>query len=765
MYTRIIILFFSVLCCFGVSLRTFAQIVPFYHDALPESGDLTTDMVSGIHRFLDKKVLAVAHERQARWSFDFSDAGKFDESIASKRALLRKRLGVVDQRIEPLMQSYTATNSDPLAIETSSYHIKAVSWQVLDGLSAQGVLLYPKGRVKGRAVMIPDAGMPPEQLAGIIGDPEQPGFGAARELARQGWLVIIPLLIDLGYEYSGNKVLGLKAALTHREWIYRQAYMLGRHVIGYELQKIFAAIDWLEQQPAENGAPLGVAGYGEGGLLALYAAALETRVSQALVSGYFDKREDLWKTPIYRNVFGVLNDFGDSELAAMCWPRKLVVEHAQVSERSGFGKSASPGIITTPVFETAKREFDRALALVPPSKQHLYWIADGQQAVEKPFSAVAMKKFASLKIMPSKPDEAALPTPPKWLDMALRQEQNVSEMTDLVQRVFQLSEYSRDQTFWSKLKGDYTSQEMTKDTLREELWQQFGKLPIPSADFNTRARLLEKADRWTSYVVKLDVWDDVFTWGILVIPNDIKPGEKRPVMVCQHGLEQSPYYLINRDTSSRQYEYYAAMPLTLAENGYITFMPANPYVGEDHFRLLQRKANPLGLSIFSFIIGQHQRITAWLQAQQFVNGEKIGFFGLSYGGTTALRVPPIVKAYKLSMCIANFNQWVKKSTSIDLPFSYMYNAEYEIQDWDLGHTFDTAEKAALIAPRPFMAQRGSFDPVATDEMANHEYAKLRRHYMLSGLPEDRVKLTYFVGEHVTEVNSALKFIYKYLPLD
>ena len=32
----------------------------------------------------------------------------------------------------------------------------------------------------------------------------------------------------------------------HREWIYRQAYHMGRHVIGYEVQKVLAAVDWIE---------------------------------------------------------------------------------------------------------------------------------------------------------------------------------------------------------------------------------------------------------------------------------------------------------------------------------------------------------------------------------------------------------------------------------------------------------------------------------------------------------------------------------------
>ena len=50
----------------------------------------------------------------------------------------------------------------------------------------------------------------------------------------------------------------------------------------------------------------------------------------------------------------------------------------------------------------------------------------------------------------------------------------------------------------------------------------------------------------------------------------------------------------------------------LVELGYIVYAPQNPYIGKDDFRVLQRKANPLGLSLFSFIIRQHERTVDWL---------------------------------------------------------------------------------------------------------------------------------------------------------
>ena len=67
--------------------------------------------------------------------------------------------------------------------------------------------------------------------------------------------------------------------------------------------------------------PIGVAGYGEGGLIALYSAALDPRIQATLVSGYFQQRDGLWKEPIYRDVWGLLREFGDAEIASLIAPR------------------------------------------------------------------------------------------------------------------------------------------------------------------------------------------------------------------------------------------------------------------------------------------------------------------------------------------------------------------------------------------------------------------------------------------------------------
>src|SRR5262249_51159628 len=149
---------------------------------------------------------------------------------------------------------------------------------------------------------------------------------AARRLVENGCEVILPVTISREKLRTDDKQLQASDQ-THREWIYRQAFHMGRHVIGYEVQTVLAAVDWFQAQHGA-GARVGVCGYAEGGLTAFYAAATDTRIQAALVSGYFDSRQKVWAEPIYRNVWGILREFGDAELAGLILPRTLVIEHS-----------------------------------------------------------------------------------------------------------------------------------------------------------------------------------------------------------------------------------------------------------------------------------------------------------------------------------------------------------------------------------------------------------------------------------------------------
>ncbi len=162
------------------------------------------------------------------------------------------------------------------------------------------------------------------------------------------------------------------------------------------------------------------------------------------------------------------------------------------------------------------------------------------------------------------------------------------------------------------------------------------------------------------------------------------------------------------------------------------------------------------------MVPQHQQILDWLKTLPQVDGNRIAFYGLSYGGKSAMRIPPLVTDYCLSICSADFNEWVRKNASTRLSYSYVWTSEYEIYEWDLGSTFNYAEMAALICPRPFMVERGHFDGVGTDDWVAYEFAKVRHLYQAKLGIGDRAEIEWFVGPHTINGQGTYQFLHRHL---
>jgi dienelactone hydrolase len=755
-----VLLMLSVVSALAAAERTLPGTQPF-----DTTNDLSREMVAGIDKFLMRETAASLAGRSNYWRRDISSAAAYEKSVEENRTRFRTIIGAVDPRVTVTALEFLSTTAHTsLVAETDLYAVHAVRWPVFDGVHGEGLLVRPKATAKARVVALPDADQTPEMLVGLApGIPVHSQF--ARRLAESGCEVLIPTLIDRRDTWSGNARLKRFTNQPHREWIYRQAYEMGRHVIGYEVEKVQAAVDYL----AREGGRVGVIGCGEGGLLALYAAAVDTRIQVAAVSGYLDSRQRVWEEPIYRNVFSLLTEFGDAEIATLIAPRILIVEHSDAPKvdgppapRPGRG-GAAPGRITTPDFNAADGEVRRAQALTRGLKWEIQSIHGNEGSVMPFGSEPFVKTF--LRGLGAAAGPALSPLAERRKDFSPdeRQQRQVEELVEHTQRILRLSESVRNERFWKTLKlGEAEAFKASTIAHRTNFWQNvIGQFPKSTAPANARTRLAYEKDKWIGYDVLLDVYPDVFAWGVLLLPKDLKPGERRPVVVCQHGLEGVPHDTITDDPKSGGYGPYKAFSARLAERGFIVFAPHNPYRGRDAFRVLQRKANPLGKSLFSVIIAQHDRILDWLSEQPFVDPQRIGFYGLSYGGKTAMRVPAVLDRYVLSICSADFNEWILKNVTTESPYSYLFTIEYEMPEWNLGHTFNYAEMAALIAPRPFMVERGHDDGVAPDEWVAYEFAKVRRLYAKLGIPE-KTEIEFFNGPHSINGLGTFKFLHRHL---
>ena len=708
-------------CCAVVGVALPLHVVArqlFPADPLEIKGDLARHMVDGAHRFLDQKIEHSEVLRAANWP---------TKTKAEHRAELARILGTTEPRTpRPTLIFISHEGRRSLVARAPHYEIHAVRWPVLEGMEAEGLLLKPTEGHKptAHAVVIPDADQSPEALAGLDAD-TAPAAQSARRLAEAGCQVLIPTLIDRTTRNFSPRRKHIR--LSQREFLHRSAFLMGRTLQGYEIQKVLAALDCLPQDGQER---TGLAGWGEGALLAKHAAALDERVDTVLLSGLPASGNQFWDQPLERNLFNYHTYFDDKRLRQLIQPRQILVEKARGPEVIIDAQGAAPGRLES--------------------------LHDGEPGSSKTFEDFLQTLQPGKHQNPGKTRiSGTLP------DAQARQQRTFRQIDQYTQRLLQQSHLFRDLAFQpdaTSLQSFAQSTQPHRERFAKNVIGQFNDQRLPP---NPRARKVYDTDTWTGHEVLLDVFPDLCAYGVLLLPKNLKPGEKRPVVVCQHGLEGRP-----RDTIEGDHRAYHDFAAKLCERGYVVFAPQNPYLFGDRFRSLQRKANPLGKTLFSLIVPQHRQIVDWLGTLPFTDSNRIAFYGLSYGGKTAMRVPALVEGYCLSICSADFNEWIRKTGSTqpgDDRYSYPFTGEYEIFEYNLGHTFNYAEMAALIAPRPFMVERGHFDGVAPDEWVAAEYAKVRHLYARLGIPE-RTRIEWFAGPHTINAQGTFDFLDKWLKL-
>lgn len=719
-------------------------------------------MKQGIDSFLTDYTEKVIQERGRRWNYDFSSSQAYEASILPQRQQLRQIIGAVDDRHSPNMRIISQPGGSQHLAETSKGFIYQVQWDVMGGLESEGLLLTPKGEIAASVVLIPDADQNPESYAGLAS-----GEPLGLRLMEKGAQVIIPTLVNRKTTYSGGDAfipynnfwdkgtdsVSVWTNHTHREWIHRQGYIMGRHIIGLEVQKILAAVDWFESQNPEI--PIGVLGYAEGGLLAFYSAALDPRIETTWVSGYFNDRKDLWKEPVYRNVWGLLKHFGDAEIASLITPRQLIIEASDVPAvqepvpaeegRRDFG---FPGRIETPAISEVQSEVVRYKGFYPAEGAVQARVILASKTPEFG-GAESLNHFSTSLHLKQVQEKPHLPTGGQAAERPIERHRRVFDnMVEFIQDMIPTADRTRNAFF----EGDLSSPEawhQDMQTYRKLFYEDLiGKIGTPLMPVNPKIREIYDEPGWKGYEVVLEVWPGVAAWGILAVPKDIKPEDKRPTVVLQHGIGGRP-------TTPIDVKSYKRVLPALVNRGFVVFSPHNPY----QFNI--RKANAVGTSAFSVIIPQHQQILNFLESLDYVDESRIAFYGKSWGGRSAQRIPVIEDRYSVVISSAYFNDWLLKAVSTNYRNSYFFERSLGIYEWNQGNTFGHAEMAAMIAPRPFMVENGRFDGVAADPSVAYEYAKVHRLYHFLGI-EDRTDLEFFLGGHDINGKGTFEFLHNHL---
>lgn len=750
-------------------------------ERLTMTGDIARQLLDGAHRFVDAQTAEAIKRRTEAFKTEAQSPESFERSLEEKRTLLAGMLGAFDQR-EPWhgFELLATTEHSSLLFDCDQYAIHAVRWPAVSNVHGEGLLIEPKNNLPPKYAVIVLAGE----------DPTDKQLEFVATLASSGVRVLLPVMVDRGNEYSSTANGTIKTGLTNREFCYRPAFELRHHLIGYEVQKSVAAAEGLVKEGEGRKQPVtvGMIDLGGYGPIGLYAMALCRSISFGQINLGNGMAVPMDQQPLDQNVFGFLEECAFADLMSMVAPRRLVLSESREWNRSKdrrtkFGERGGPS-------PTLNDEYPKT----PDGNAR--WQKDAETLEEAYFAKHSLanelsewqsivkskrKEGVSTVTIRSGDEEGIDPTLLNLIGIDEKSETispagfsytnylkgrigpQVREIIDDTQELLEESPYTRDE-YWKDGKEARKEHSLVKWKAATDFYRTIFEIStIGSFDgemlpAHPRTRQVYDTPAFTGYEVVLDVYPELIAYGILLVPKGIKEGERRPVVVTQHGLEGRPQDVADPSINNPAYNQYGCR---LAERGFVVFAPQNLYIFHDRFRHLQRKLNPIGKTLFSVIVPQHQQIVDWLETLPFVDGKRIGFYGLSYGGKSAMRIPALVEKYALSICSADFNDWVWKNASTRSPYSYVNTMEYEIFEFGLGPTFNYAEMAALIAPRPFMVERGHHDGVAPDDRVASEYAKIRLMYSDLGIP-DRTEIEFFNGPHTIHGVGTFKFLHRHL---
>ena len=486
----------------------------------------------------------------------------------------------------------------------------------------------------------------------------------------------------------------------------------------------------------------------------------------------------MWQEPIDRNVWRLLTEFGDAQIAGMIAPRTLVIEACAVPEtegplpvKSGRRGGAAPGQIKTAELSAVKAEFQIAKGIYEKLNQvsRIQLISSGEDGRGPCFCEASVTAF--LAGLGRQTPSTKFKHPPVRLkepfDHSAIQQRQVTEAVAFTQNLLRSSHKTRENLFSQADRSSVDQWMVSAEKLREHVYRELiGQLPEPTMPLNPRTRKVLEESEYVGYEVVLDTYPDVIAAGILLLPKGIKPDEKRPVVVCQHGLEGVPMDTIS-GPGSRRLQILQGICRRTGQTRihHVRTTESVSWSGSiSHFAAEIEPVGSIAVQLYHSTASGDVEVACITSPSRSESPRILWTFLWWQNGCpcpTAASPRAGQPGYCLSICSADFSEWVSKNASVDAPFSYVFTPEYEIFEWNMGHVANYAELSYLMTPRPFMVERGHDDGVSIDEWVAWEYAKVRRHYNKLGLGE-KTEIEFFNGPHTINGQATYDFLHRHL---
>lgn len=280
------------------------------------------------------------------------------------------------------------------------------------------------------------------------------------------------------------------------------------------------------------------------------------------------------------------------------------------------------------------------------------------------------------------------------------------------------------------------------------------RLPTEGLPASALVRVGEDADA-VIYRATVYITPEIPMQGLLFVPHGIK---KAPLVIAQHGGGGTPelcsdmngknnYNHLTRRFLARGAVIFAPQLLLWNKGEPKETQPSHPIV---YNRIeIDKDLKRYGLSITALEIRGIMNAITYLSSLPFVEADKVGMTGLSYGGYFTLYTMAADTRIKVGFSNACFND---------------RNA-YPWADWSYkgsGNRFHDAEVAALCAPRSLFIAVGKEDKVFTYQTVLPEAERVGKYFEAFGCPERYRFLLWEGGHTLPDDDEGIDFLFSAL---
>jgi len=227
--------------------------------------------------------------------------------------------------------------------------------------------------------------------------------------------------------------------------------------------------------------------------------------------------------------------------------------------------------------------------------------------------------------------------------------------------------------------------------------------------------------------------------AFLLVPHAARPVAPAPGILCLHGHGQfgkdSIVGLATTDEreaeiTNHQYDF----GRKFAERGYVVLAPDLRGFGErrpdypgprvDYCPRNYMAATLIGHTVVGLQVCDLRAALNVLQNQDFVDSDKLGCAGLSYGGRMTMMISALDERVKICVPSGCMNLFQERYQALSqcgaqlIPNLLLYG--------------DTPEVFSLIAPRPMIIEIGLQDPLIPHDWMERGLARLRKAYQAAG---------------------------------